>query len=95
MLPALEHPDAETVSHSSLDRATHLTHASLTQEDRESIDSSLSHHSPSYYIAHPPHLCGTLQLMTKALMLTGQVSDFIQRECESNLRSLQLTLYTV
>ncbi|GAA5930423.1 Zn(II)2Cys6 transcription factor [Sporobolomyces koalae] len=41
--------------------------------------SPLSPRSPSFFLAHPPHLVGPLQLELKAIILLGRVNTFVQR----------------
>ncbi|GAA5958364.1 hypothetical protein JCM3765_004807 [Sporobolomyces pararoseus] len=41
--------------------------------------SPLSPRSPSFFLAHPPHLVGPKQLELKAIILLGRVNTFVQR----------------
>ncbi|GAA5895977.1 Zn(II)2Cys6 transcription factor [Sporobolomyces salmoneus] len=41
--------------------------------------SPLSPKSPSFFLAHPPHLVGPKQLELKAIILLGRVNTFVQR----------------
>ncbi|GAA5820630.1 hypothetical protein JCM3770_003558 [Rhodotorula araucariae] len=41
-------------------------------------------HSAAFFVAHPPHLCGPLQLFIKAVILLGKVVQFQQRAPHAN-----------
>ncbi|BGP49664.1 hypothetical protein JCM10450v2_005567 [Rhodotorula kratochvilovae] len=41
-------------------------------------------HSAAFFVAHPPHLCGPLQLFIKAVVLLGKIVQFQQRAPHAN-----------